>query len=102
NTPAAEFTLAVEPKVRFKRNEILRTIGMKKKQEFYRKQIGKSALVLAESSVENGLRFGFTDNYVRVELPAESVEPNIIVPVEIVDARTDRCVGRILNEKVAA
>ncbi|MBM2840819.1 MAG: 2-methylthioadenine synthetase, partial [Bacteroidetes bacterium] len=77
DTPAAEFTPSVEPRVRFKRNEILRAIGMKKKHEFYRKQIGKNVLVLAESSVENGLRFGFTDNYVRVELPAESAEPNI-------------------------
>ncbi|MEK9136615.1 MAG: tRNA (N(6)-L-threonylcarbamoyladenosine(37)-C(2))-methylthiotransferase MtaB, partial [Bacteroidota bacterium] len=35
NTPAIGFVEQVEPKVRFKRNEILRAIGMKKKREFY-------------------------------------------------------------------
>jgi threonylcarbamoyladenosine tRNA methylthiotransferase MtaB len=102
NTPAAEFTSAVEPRVRFKRNEILRAVGMKKKLEFYRNQIGKTVLVLTESVVEDELRFGFTDNYVWVGLPAESVEPNMVVPVEIVGVKYDKCIGRFVSGKVAA
>jgi threonylcarbamoyladenosine tRNA methylthiotransferase MtaB len=101
NTPASEFVSKVEPKVRFKRNQILRAIGMKKKLEFHRGQIGKTVHVLSESDVEGDIRFGFTENYVRVGLPA-SVAPNMIVPVEIVEVRQERCIGRIVDGKAAA
>ncbi len=101
NTPAAKFIAKIEPKVRFKRNELLRAIGMKKKLEFYAGQIGKTVQVLAEGDVEDDMRVGFTDNYVRVGLPA-SVHPNTIVPVEITEVKYDRCVGRIVEEKIAA
>ena len=101
NTPAVEFIGKIEPKIRFKRNEVLRAIGVKKKHEFYRGLIGKTVNVLAESDVEGGMRSGFTGNYVRVGLP-ESARPNTIVPVEISDVKYDKCLGRIVDEKAAA
>ncbi|HCV43152.1 MAG TPA: tRNA (N(6)-L-threonylcarbamoyladenosine(37)-C(2))-methylthiotransferase MtaB [Bacteroidetes bacterium] len=102
NTPAAGFGNQIEPKARFKRNEILREIGLKKKRSFYLSHIGRRVPVLTESDVEGGVRFGFTDNYVRVGLPASLVGANEIVAVEITGVEFDKCMGRIVKEKAAA
>lgn len=101
NTPASRFAGAVEAKVRFKRNEILRSIGIRKKREFYASLVGKTVPVLAEADVEDDERFGFTENYVRVGLPA-SVPPNTILPVTITGLKNGRCIGQPANEKEAA
>ena len=101
-TPAAGFAPKVEPKVRFKRNEILRSLGLKKKRDFYSLHIGMTTTVLTESDVESGLRYGFTDNYVRVALPAAASNANEIVRVEIKGLQCDRCVGRIVEGMFAA
>ncbi len=97
HTPAAGFGDKVEPKVRFKRNEILRAVGQMKKREFYARHIGREALVLMENEVEAGMRWGFTDNYVRVCLPQTAANANDIVPVEITGVRLDTCTGRIVR-----
>ena len=102
HTPAAGLTGAVEPKVRFKRNEIIRALGLKKKREFYGRHVGTTATVLTESELESGLRFGFTDNYVRVAVSAGGSNANELVPVEITGLQGNRCLGRIVKENVAA
>ena len=101
-TPAAGLAGKVEPRVRFKRNEILRLIGQKKKREFYSLHIGKTVTVLTEGELESGMRLGFTDNYVRVALPAPGSGANEIVRVKITGLQGDRCEGRIIEGKVAA
>jgi threonylcarbamoyladenosine tRNA methylthiotransferase MtaB len=101
NTPASTFNGKVEPKVRFKRNEILRAVGLKKKLEFYAGHIGKMVQVLTESDIDDDMRFGFTDNYVRVGVPAALVNSNEIIPVEVWGVTYDTCVGRIAGEKAA-
>ena len=102
NTPAAVFGGAMEPKVRFKRNEMLRVLGQKKKRAFYRSMVGKSEPVLFEGDVEGSMRFGFTTNYVRVGVPVDSVDENALVNVKIVGMENERCVGRAVHEQVAA
>jgi threonylcarbamoyladenosine tRNA methylthiotransferase MtaB len=99
NTPAAAFGGSVEPKVRFKRNEITRSLGLKKKQAFYAARVGETLPVLMESDVHNDVRFGFTSNYVRVGVNASSAEPNEIVPVLIHTARPELCIGDVVRER---
>lgn len=101
NTPASSVAGSVEPKIRFKRNEVLRSIGIGKKREFYSTHIGKTLSVLAEGDVEGGMRFGFTENYVRVGVPS-SVRPNTILPVTISGIKNGRCIGRPASGKAAA
>jgi threonylcarbamoyladenosine tRNA methylthiotransferase MtaB len=79
NTPAASFAGAVHPAVRHKRNEMLRILSEKKRQAFNERMVGRTVGVLMESDVENGYRFGFTDNYIRVATPAEHARENTIV-----------------------
>ncbi len=97
NTPAAAYTHPVEPKVRFKRNKELRLLSRKKKLAFYRSMLGRRADVLMEGEVENGMRFGFTDNYIRVALPADETSENEVVEAELTDVADDRCVGRVVS-----
>jgi hypothetical protein len=64
--------------------------------------VGKSALALMEGDVALGIRYGFTDNYVRVGLPADKTAENAIVSVEITGIENEKCVGRILETQAAA
>jgi threonylcarbamoyladenosine tRNA methylthiotransferase MtaB len=102
NTPAAQFDHVVEPKVRFKRNEMLRTLGYKKKSAFYAGMVNKTASVLMESEIEGETRLGFTGNYVRVGLPANKTNHNTVVPVDILGVQNGVCVGRISGQREAA
>jgi threonylcarbamoyladenosine tRNA methylthiotransferase MtaB len=102
NTPAVVFENPVEPKVRFKRNEILRALGLKKRRVFHESMVGTIGTVLFEGDVEDSTRFGFTSNYVRVGVPAESAVENDLVKAEIIGVEDGRCVGRVVHEQVAA
>jgi threonylcarbamoyladenosine tRNA methylthiotransferase MtaB len=97
NTPAAAFAHPVEPKVRFKRNKELRLLSRRKKLAFYRSMLGRRVDVLMEGEVEDGMRFGFTDNYIRVALPADETSENEIVEAELTDVVGERCVGRVVS-----
>lgn len=102
NTPAASFAGGVEPRVRFARSERLRILGQKKRHAFCSASVGTMRPVLMESDVENGVRFGFTTNYVRVGLPAEATSENSIVDANIVAMHDSKCIGRPVNQQVAA
>lgn len=95
NTPAREFTHSVEPRVRFKRNEQLRLLSTKKRHEFATSIVGQRMFVLMEGDVEAGLRWGYTDNYIRVGLPENETVENTFVEADILRAVDGKCVGSI-------
>lgn len=66
NTPAAEMAEAVPLRVRRERSTMLRTLSEKKRRQFYEENVGRTATVLFEDDVVDGLIHGFTENYVRV------------------------------------
>ena len=67
NTEAADMEEVVPIATRKKRNKMMRILSEKKKMEFYQRQIGKEFPVLWEHENRNGLMYGFTENYVRVQ-----------------------------------
>ena len=69
NTEAAVMTGLVPIPERKRRNKMLRILSEKKKMAFYQTQIGKTLPVLWEHENKNGMMFGFTENYVRVQKP---------------------------------
>jgi threonylcarbamoyladenosine tRNA methylthiotransferase MtaB len=85
----------VDPGVRAERSRILRGIGLRKKQEFYSRMVGKTAPVLLEADEEDGCRCGFTGNYVRVAVPAGDAPGNSLVEVALTGLRDGRCTGRV-------
>ena len=58
-------------------------LSLKKQRQHYEQFVGTTKHVLFEESVEDGLRFGYTPEYVRVGIDAQAVQANTIAPVQI-------------------
>jgi len=83
NTEAVEMEGVVPISERKKRNKMLRILSEKKKMAFYQSQIGKTLPVLWEHEEKNGMIFGFTDNYVRVQKPYDPASINRVETVKL-------------------
>jgi len=66
NTLAAEMEGVVPGSVRADRSKMLHSLSDKKRRAFYQENLGSDATVLFENDVENGMMYGFTDNYIKV------------------------------------
>jgi tRNA A37 methylthiotransferase MiaB len=73
-------------------------LSRKKRKAFYERILGRTVPVLVEKEGEDGTRFGFTDNYIKVGIPADSAPGNAIVPVEILQTDGEVCTGRFLPQ----
>jgi threonylcarbamoyladenosine tRNA methylthiotransferase MtaB len=104
NTPAAERTDQIPVHTRRERNEMLRILSEKKKRYFYEQHLNHNLDVLFEASSKGGNMHGFSNNYVKVELPYDehlvnrvvSVKSNEILPKE------DLAVSATLNQLIEA
>ncbi len=97
NTEASDMEGSVPVSERKRRNKMLRILSEKKKREFYESQLGKKLPVLWEDEEKNGLMFGFTENYVRVQKPYDKNSSNTIELVTLDKIETDGSVSVILN-----
>lgn len=95
NTEAAEMDGIVPISERKKRNKMLRILSEKKKMAFYQTQIGKTLPVLWEHENKNGLMYGFTENYVRVQKPFEENSVNQIEFLKLNKVENDGTVSVI-------
>ncbi|MFN3341951.1 MAG: MiaB/RimO family radical SAM methylthiotransferase, partial [Flavobacteriales bacterium] len=68
NTTAVRMKEVVQADVRNKRSKMLHILSEKKKRAFYEAQTGKVVRVLFEAEEEEGMMFGFSENYVKVKL----------------------------------
>lgn len=75
-TQALKIEYVVDPKVKHARSNTLLDISDSKLHAFYRSQIGKEKTVLFEHTRKGGLMHGFTENYVKVEIPYDSTLSN--------------------------
>ena len=85
NTAAPEMEGRVPLKERKERSKMLRILSEKKKQQFYRENLGSTATVLFENDIENGMMHGFTENYVRV---AAKYDPMLINELKTVTLKS--------------
>ncbi|MBO7277254.1 MAG: tRNA (N(6)-L-threonylcarbamoyladenosine(37)-C(2))-methylthiotransferase MtaB [Bacteroidales bacterium] len=69
NTIAAKMEGKVPISERRRRSQELQKLSLKKKQQFYERNQGNKVSVLWEADNENGLMFGFSENYIRVARP---------------------------------
>lgn len=81
NTPAAEMPGVVSVEERRRRNQALRGLSEMKRRAFYAQHDQTHRLVLFEQHKNPALLGGFTDNYIKVEIPAEAGLLNAIEPV---------------------
>jgi threonylcarbamoyladenosine tRNA methylthiotransferase MtaB len=69
NTTAVKLGDPVPMNVRRERSKQLHILSDKKKRAFYEQNIGSKRTVLFEQEEDNGVMYGFTENYVKVKMP---------------------------------
>ena len=89
NTEAAAMENVVPIPERKRRNKMLRILSEKKKMSFYQTQVGKTLPVLWEHENKNGLMFGFTENYVRVQKQFDLSSVNQVEILELQKIQED-------------
>ena len=72
---------------------MLRILSEKKKEAFYRSQLGKTLPVLWEHEEKDGMMYGFTENYVRVKKPFDPAFVNQIEQVTLQNTQEDGTVS---------
>jgi len=93
HTPAAAMPAQVASQKRSDRNTMLRMLSERKRMAWCRGMVGKTVTVLTETSVEDGHRYGFTDSFMRVGVPADRVPENVLIRVKLTEAKEERCLG---------
>jgi len=83
NTPAAEMSDKVPVEERRRRNQALRGLSEMKRRAFYQQHIGTVRPVLLEHHRDAALLSGFTDNYIKIQIPVEGGGLNEIKPVSL-------------------
>jgi threonylcarbamoyladenosine tRNA methylthiotransferase MtaB len=85
NTPAATLPNRLPERIRQERNTQLSQLSNKKRDAFYRAYQGSTRPVLFEGTQKNGQDHlhGFTDNYIKIEIPYDPLMVNEIVEVRI-------------------
>ena len=72
NTGAPKLGEFVPMEKRKERSKMLHILSDKKKRSFYEQNLGSTRKVLFESEEENGMMYGFTENYVKVKIPFDT------------------------------
>ena len=69
NTSAPKLGEFVPMEKRKERSKMLHILSDKKKRAFYEENVGSERTVLFEAEEEEGMMYGFTENYVKVKTP---------------------------------
>ena len=83
NTLAADMDGVVSVEERRRRNEMLSILSEKKRRHFYEQSLGEQRQVLFEKHTNASLLSGYTDNYIKVELPFDESLLNKVSKVEL-------------------
>ena len=88
-TQALKIDHVVSPDEKHRRSQLLLNLSDEKTHAFYESHIDQEAVVLMEKSKAGTPMHGFTDNYVRVELPYDLSLDNKLVRVRLGDFNED-------------
>jgi threonylcarbamoyladenosine tRNA methylthiotransferase MtaB len=89
NTTAAKLGEAVSMEKRRERSKILHILSEKKKRAFYEQNLGTQRTVLFEQEEDNGVMYGFTENYVKVKTAFDSQLSNTFQAVHLTEIDRD-------------
>ncbi|MCL4548651.1 MAG: tRNA (N(6)-L-threonylcarbamoyladenosine(37)-C(2))-methylthiotransferase MtaB [Bacteroidetes bacterium] len=102
NTKAIDMPNPVDHSERKRRNNMLRILSEKKRNEFYKKMVGRELTVLFEHENHDGYMKGFSSNYVRIK---HSFNPELInkfVKVKITEVDEGICTAENLSTNETA
>jgi threonylcarbamoyladenosine tRNA methylthiotransferase MtaB len=102
NTSAMKLGEAVPMNIRRERSKMLHILSDKKKRAFYESQVGTTRCVLLEADEENGMMFGFTENYVKVKLPFDENLVNTFQTISLTEIDRDQVMKATISAKVIA
>ncbi|NMB80352.1 MAG: MiaB/RimO family radical SAM methylthiotransferase [Ignavibacteria bacterium] len=97
NTKAISMPDQVDIVERKRRNNMLRILSEKKRNEFYRRMIGEELTVLFEHENLDGFMKGFSSNYVRVKIPFSQEYVNKLIKVKIMEVDENICTGEVIE-----
>lgn len=97
DTLAIEMPDQVDYIERKRRNNMLRILSDKKRNEFYRSLIGTEAEVLFEHNNKDGIMKGFASNYTRVAADFDMERTNIFSKILIEKVEDNLCFGRVIK-----
>lgn len=101
NTTAVRMDDTVPMELRRERTKQLRILSSKFQRAFYEQHLGSTRPVLFEAEPTNGLLEGYTDNYIRVDLPYDAALVNRLVPVHLVRINGEGHVsGALVSEPI--
>ncbi|MGP2569573.1 tRNA (N(6)-L-threonylcarbamoyladenosine(37)-C(2))-methylthiotransferase MtaB [Ornithobacterium rhinotracheale] len=89
NTEAVDFEGVVPINERKKRNKMLRILSEKKRVAFYQSQLGTRRKVVWEAENKDGMMFGYTENYIKVQTPYNPDLINQCTEVDLVMLNPD-------------
>ncbi len=83
NTTAVKLGDAVPMNIRKERSKQLHILSEKKKRAFYESQLGTTRSVLFEQEEDEGMMYGFTENYVKVKTPYDPTLVNTFCTLKL-------------------
>lgn len=89
NTTAIRINEVVPLPERQKRTKMLNILSDKKRRAFYESQLGKTKTVLFETEEDNGRMSGFTENYVKINVPFTPELSNTFKTVHLTSINSD-------------
>ena len=89
NTTAIKLGDPVPMAVRRERSKMLHILSDKKKRAFYEQNIGTERTVLFEHEEDEGVMYGFTENYVKVKYPFAADMANSFHKVKLTEIDRD-------------
>lgn len=101
NTAAANMPDSVPMGLRRERNEQLRQLSNQKQRQFYQENMQSWRAVLLEKSKKSGFLSGFTDNYIKIEIPkTPGLEVNRVCPLYLNQLMDDGLVRATADDKI--
>jgi threonylcarbamoyladenosine tRNA methylthiotransferase MtaB len=98
NTTAVKLGESVPQATRKTRSQQLHILSEKKKRAFYESQLGTTRTVLFEAEEEEGIMYGFTENYVKVKTKFSTELVNQLKTVKLTEIDRDGVVKiEVLN-----
>ena len=97
-TTALRLDNVVPIPIRKERTKLLRMLSLKKQRAHYQQFINCERPVLFEESIEEGLRFGFTPEYVRIAADSSEIKGNTIKKMKLTSIKA---AGYITGESLA-
>lgn len=90
NTMALRIEHTVDPKEKQARSKRLLDLSEERTVQFYKNHLGQTRKVLFEHTLRDGLMNGFTENYIKVEMPYQAELVNKTVDVQLLELNKDQ------------